>query len=1208
MQRDVYTNFMATLAGKPSPSKGMGRRSLAPTVRKELPTATDKKRHEAKADERWRAQYAREREQEIRRMARKKGYTREQAEEMWKSGEVDETVAPHEMALYVYGGGTIPAAMRAGLGKMSSKQLAHVLKAKAIPALTAGAAEPLYQIAGEEAADRFGPNAGLAAEIAAGVGGALTVERALEKRLINKVLNRDLAGALEGALKASSKGAPKVARLRDIAHAVPEKYGATATDTAVVAKARKAGWTKGSTLREMEKVEKERRVTERLKEKAQAAAAEGKSPSEAFTPYERGLIAKHAKSSRAGDIAENQKHMQPDMTTMSPHKVVNDVDVDTIARLRVAGRHAEADMHMHKLSATVDVNDVAHNVQALESKYRRELAGDVAAGGLQYGSSLKHLLRGGRLIDGIDNFNATRYEGDYDVKHFMFSASTTAKKQMDEAAQAGKNWEDSKEGADWLADTLGVSTGRLIRGLKQRTDDLDSYVLAARDVLSKSAHDMMDAFKEVAAAPPEAKGALIKRVQELWTMHAEIQAEVLGAGSKIGRALNVHKRMATPDSRFGYVVNTLHDKGFTEDMIQSLSELKPTDIDAINKLVRDSVKSNFVDRFWGYYYNNILSAPPTHAINTLSNTMWQAFQQFAVRPGRAVADLGISKMTGKEQEYFVREIIPSYVAGVKGIGEGIRKGLEIMKHGMNEESSKLMREFFGGAQSLSGNAVNNPKSVRFAKLSPFTYSPHAWQRKAAPLLEAPTRFLAASDMFFKTIAFESEKYAWATRKALQGRTTSFLSGKGSKALSQMGLQKRFKSLAAEVEELVADSNPEMIDRATKFAQKMTYTDDPGPFVSYILRGRNVPVVGSMFRLLMPFISTPANLLKRGAEMTPGLGVLSKTADKWAETGTLAGGIKKLGSQEELSDMLIHQLYGSAIGAYMINKYYNGELTADAPMDASEKALFYKDKLPWAMKVGDTWYQYRRLEPFNTVMSAAASLGEALKSGDDTTNAEKLGKFGIAMGKNLMDASYFSQMSDLIAAFDRGTRGSESILNNMASRTLSGFVPAAGAMRTASRALESERHGGALIRQPRTAADYLKANIPFASESVPHRVDEFGQPIKIPGGAVRQSFPIKYKEAVKDELTQAIIDAQWKKGKPSDKFKFRGETYKMDEELFKQYREEFGAEAERRMRRVVASAAFKRMTPEQQKKRLDRIYESAKKRHRGKAQRKTIRGQ
>ena len=745
----------------------------------------------------------------------------------------------------------------------------------------------------------------------------------------------------------------------------------------------------------------------------------------------------------------------------------------------------------------------------IEPEIVRAYEAQPEAGELAFGQKLPKTAR---------NINLERVGADYPVKKMLLDTADRYGEQIKKAKQ-GKQGKitlgETRIRAEKLAADVGTTTDKLMRDIKGKTKDLDAYIIASRDVLNSSAAQLRIMLEKTAELKsPEA----IKTFQEAWGRHAEIQAEVGGASSKIARALSAHRIKSKTTRAFEIIQKEMKDETFTKELLDRLAKVDLLDEASLNKFVRDSYKPKFKDYIYSFWYNNILSGPPTHLVNIGSNSAWQAFQT-PQRAVRGVLDIPMSKLQGRQREFYLKEIVPSWVGYKRGLQKGLAKGLELMKTGhMDAEVTKWAKEM--------GPATN-----------PFTYSPYKPLRKVAPFVEAPTRALIAEDVVFKGIAFESEIHALAMRQAIK---------EGHKGA---------QNLSKRMTEILNDPTTEMIKKASEFADYSTFTDAPGPVTSAIINLRN-KVPGA--RLIVPFVNTIANILKRGLELTPGVGIAVE-----ARKAPIKGA--------RVSDVAAKQILGGLMAAYIATKYLDGEITGAAPRKPAEREAFYGDKLPWSIRFGDKWYSYRRVEPFNNVISSVAILGDAYRDKGKIPDDEVVIKIVTGLGRNLLDASYLSGASDFITALERGDQAPQQFVQ-FGARQASGFIPYSSLLRSVTRATEAAKTGEAKLRKPRGLVETVKAGIPGLAEDIKARVDIWGNEITLEGGAIRQFLPWKAKTISDDPVDKEMARLNLTPGMPSKKIS----NIELTDDLWHEYAVNSGKEARKEIEKLMRSSFYEKI--------------------------------
>lgn len=614
-----------------------------------------------------------------------------------------------------------------------------------------------------------------------------------------------------------------------------------------------------------------------------------------------------------------------------------------------------------------------------------------------------------------------------------------------------------------------------------------------------------------------------EQMNKLFTNYVDdIFKPLSNASSEAGRALNIHKkevsvqRIAKAFSKIKKGLNARQLKEFKELNVENPLEVQRF----LNRLPDPKLR----DYFYEYWYNSILSGVPTHIVNVASNTGWATFQLLVHRPLKALLDVPIAALTGRQRRYYLNETIPALIGYKRAFKKGALGAKEmIMKGNISKFETKWAREI--------GTSV----------LGAFERSPHKILRKTAPFIAAPTRALRAMDIWANTMAYDSHIAALARRAA---------NVKGLKGNARKSFERK----------LMLNPTEEMINKSTHFAKHLTFTDDPGKFTEWIIQGRDKVPFG---RIIIPFVNTIANLTKRGVEMTPGLGL------------TLARG-------KEPAKILAKQIEGSVLGLYILSKLDKGEITGAAPKSKAARDAFYRQgKKPWGIRIGDTWYQYRRIEPFNTVIASVAIAHDAIQNAkDDETRTEIFGTMVEGLAENVIDSSYLQGVTNILDRYGRR--------KGMLERTTASFVPYSSFWRSINRAADVAFEGKTLVRDTKSLLGAFSQVIPGLSDKAPARLNVWGEEIPIEGGVFRQWLPYKWSKEKEDATEKMLESLEIYPGLPKQQVTIKGQKVKLPDNIYRNYCISYGHKAKKILDKTVSKPSFKHKKDELKIKQLDSI--------------------
>lgn len=479
--------------------------------------------------------------------------------------------------------------------------------------------------------------------------------------------------------------------------------------------------------------------------------------------------------------------------------------------------------------------------------------------------------------------------------------------------------------------------------------------------------------------------------------------------------------------------------GATKDKIKEIVEASKkvdfNNIDELTKFYRTYVKPSKMDILDEYRYINLLSNPRTHVVNAFTNLL-----QSTVRPIDKLAsgtiDFVVSGLTGKERDVYVREV-PEYV---RGSLNAIPKAFKQMKAAFQQ------------------GVVERPDIIKIPT------------GKFPKLLTTPLRALNAADVFFRNIISGGEFESLVYREMKKRGTTS---------------------LAPDVVEGLRGSAD---DIANKYLFRKRTNAGVIDGIS-----RTVREAGEKHRVLrwfVPFVETPAHILKEGIERTPGIGLVALK-----DAPTKADKIEILGRQAVGSSVLM-------AGAYLA---LSDKLTFAAPKGKNQSAAFYASgKQPYAVKIGDKWFQYSRLGPLAFPLSVAGAYKQAWDEDEKLqANGNEARGFGeknvralMSMSQFFADQSYIQSMGNLYdAVFDNDY----SMLERLTANTISQVIPADALLGFATRIVDET------YRNPDGIIDILKTQIPILSGQVEPYKTPSGKPSKRQNRFFNAIFPISVTE-------------------------------------------------------------------------------------------------
>lgn len=680
----------------------------------------------------------------------------------------------------------------------------------------------------------------------------------------------------------------------------------------------------------------------------------------------------------------------------------------------------------------------------------------------------------------------------------------------------------------------------------------DPEVLVIRRMNATALESFVDTFREgsideINTRLQKYQEGLGKKTQDLHSERGRalnaLKIQVQASPEAISRAFANLKRALRPEDidRFQAAQEALQF-GDTKPMVNFIKHLEAT-----------SENPKVMDYVYEYWYNSILSGVPTHMVNVGSNTAWMAWQTAVHRPLLAAVDAVVARFQGRKAEYYIDEVVPMLAGIRKGFKPGAKAAGEMIKKGYTTDAQ------------MDKWALDMGKTI-----GAFSRSPNKYLRAVAPFVTFPSRALRAMDVWAKQIAYDAEINATAKRMEKQGK--------------------------GKYEDLVQNPTEEMMEAAIQFGEYSTFMNSPGDITKWILAGRE-KIPGA--RLVIPFVNTIANLVKRGVEMTPGVGAMK----------FLGGKVKG----PQVTQVLVKQIEGAIMATAIVSMFLDEDrITGDVPKDRAARDRFYaQGKKPWAVKIGDRWVQYRRIEPFNTPIAAIAIVHDKWKQTGEEPSTELAFRIAGSFVDNVLDSSYLSGLTQVLDSVRSADRVPQK-LNNMVDRTIASFSPMSSFQRSFVRAFEAMEGEGATVRKPRGTLETLMGVTPGLSERVPARKDIWGQEVTIPGSPIEQWLPWKSAKATEDVVEKEIERLHETgllsyPGMPAKYVSIRGERVDFTDEQYDKYITKSGQAAKKRLDRLVGTRYWKMLSDKEQADRIQRVIRDARKKVRSRLKRELSRG-
>lgn len=593
------------------------------------------------------------------------------------------------------------------------------------------------------------------------------------------------------------------------------------------------------------------------------------------------------------------------------------------------------------------------------------------------------------------------------------------------AQQGGPiTWKRSnQEAAKVLADVLQSNPETVMAFVKgeEPGPSVTAKLLARKELSVRAVEDL--ARKRAAfmakgdTATPRDLAVILAQVETI----SSIQAGFIGRRADVMRAANALKSTAGLIEQTQGIIDAVTSYGGDKNVAKLMKMLGEYDNPAqMMAFASKMTKATTWDMVVEAWKAGLVSGLRTHEVNFLSTA---AFTTLRLPIEAIAATFGAMRNEGERVSFAE---IP---ARVIGMAMGTRDGAKL-----------------AGAILRTGENLYGPKTDQYAPAIPGL---------TGEIVRIPFRFLSAEDAILKVVNERGELYALATRQALvEGQTF------GTPAFFERTV------------DIARNPTPEMQTQAAEAAARYTFNMPLGP------KGRAFQHLVKTAKLewLFPFTSTPGNIFKETARMTPGLNLLVR---EWREDYQ-AGGIRR---DRALAEVTVGTLVMTTVFAAASEGLITGNGTPDKRVKATEMAANIK---PYAFKLHGRYVDgYLRMAPLGPMIGATADMYEMWQYMTEGERDQLPKMIGFAIAKNVTGQSFFAGPTNLMSMLDDPARYGENYFESVVSSVVPAIIG------------QTAGDVDPYIREVHGMLDALRARIPLMRQGLMPKKDLFGVPIPSP---------------------------------------------------------------------------------------------------------------
>ncbi len=639
-------------------------------------------------------------------------------------------------------------------------------------------------------------------------------------------------------------------------------------------------------------------------------------------------------------------------------------------------------------------------------------------------------------------------------------------------------------------------------------------LFAARRILTTVGGQLSELAQRIKAgdSAPETILRFEQKGAAFMAIHAGLRKNVRGVAQALSSQRMIAETLDSGDiGRIAQVMavegGTTHDSHKRAAlMLKAMEAGDPDDIMTMVNAVKGSKWRRGMDLTIQYWQASILSGPTTHIVNLTGNAAVALWEAAAVRPLAAAIGSVRSRIPRfKSDRVTGEEAIANVMASWAGTRDGISAAYEVLIKGKQgqfrgtrvdyrapDQLGELEKAGSWVGERLSGGKVGTRQREIGGVVGEYVAA-------------LPFKALQAGDEIFKTLAYRMEITSLVVREAMSRKL------KGDE-------------FSIFVTENIASPPANLYEAAMKKAREMTFQErDLGGISGALLNGaRGAVEEYPMLKFLMPFITTPSNLLRYSME-TSALAAISPRL--WAQ-------VTKGGADADIA--LAKMTLGVLVTVGIFQAYEAGMITGNGPADFKLRRVMQHPDIGWkpnAWRFGDDYFTYNRTDPFAGSISAIADhLDKAKYAGTEAETHEAIMQIVFGIAEHTLDATYMRSINDMFKAIDGDAEQRSNFLSNYAAS----FIPYSSALRSFkqheddyARAKYNDKYTQGLAHQiwqrvAQSTPDFVPL-LPGASDLPVRRHWDGSYVIPQPGHAAWNSSPVKFMPAGEgDAATEALI--------------------------------------------------------------------------------------
>ena len=493
-----------------------------------------------------------------------------------------------------------------------------------------------------------------------------------------------------------------------------------------------------------------------------------------------------------------------------------------------------------------------------------------------------------------------------------------------------------------------------------------------------------------------------------------IQAEFLGERAGVARALNALKDVTEGSGEIGRMLDAIgygeaaarelyqtartpaeenaYLKAQLDIILQNYKGKTVLDIAKLHKeigtlkgtfkMAKEMEKATTWEKVIEAWRAGLLSGPVTHTTNLFGTG---AFQAMRAPVDALAAIIGMARGASPGMGETDRASMSEALGRLTGWLGGVQDGLKVGYH------SYMADQTSGKTESFRESIGPGPKWIPF---------------DVGQKIRIPLRLMSAEDEMVTTMYLRGELRTLAIRQAFD---------------EQMNPGTR--EFAERVAYLQDHPTPALEAAAEAAATRMTFNaplGEKGAALQKFVRTWNL-------QWMIPFIRTPINIAKELLRMSPFAPVVGEWRQAMAK-----GGVER---DRAISEMAL----GTGITALTMAYAFSGDITGGGSADPGKNRAKQGVWQPYSIKIGNTWYDYSRIQPMGTLMGMAADIAEAWDHFNDDEKDQVPKMLAAAFAQAITNQTFLQGITNFVNAVSDPARFGPRFMQGFASSVVPNVI-------------------------------------------------------------------------------------------------------------------------------------------------------------------------